>query len=304
MSLSRRTFMSGLLGTAAGCVAGYSLYRAFHSPEKVLLIGIDGLRPDALLEAVTPNIDALRVEGAYSFAACTGTHTLSGPGWSNILTGVWEEKHGVIDNTFKEAKYGRYPTIFSRIEDSRSYLNTHVVTSLDWFTELILAKADRKTYHPFEEEGDKRVAETASRLLSQHDVDLMFAYFMGVDEAGHAHGFDPAVAGYISKIETIDRYVGMLMKAITNRPGYHEERWLTILTSDHGGKGKSHHGMGEEAMKVPFIMHGSGVQLGEIVPVPTHVDIAPTILAYLGIPIKQEWGLDGKIVGLKGDYIR
>ena len=40
------------------------------------------------------------------------------------------------------------------------------------------------------------------------------------------------------------------------------------------------------------------VKKGEIIPVPTHVDVAPTILKHLGIPIKPEWGLDGKVVGL------
>ncbi|MDO8511205.1 MAG: alkaline phosphatase family protein [Nanoarchaeota archaeon] len=299
MTLSRREFIGGLLGTALGTVVGDSLYRSQKRPGKVLVIGVDGLRPDALQEAVTPNIDTLVADGAYSFKARTGAYTVSGPGWSNILTGVWENKHGVKDNSFKGANYAQHPTIFTRIEDSKSHLNTHVVTSLDWFTELILPQADVKIYHPFEEEGDKKVAETASQLLSQHSVDLMFTYFMGVDEAGHAYGFDPKIPEYISEIETIDRYVGMLMGAIKKRSAYNQERWLIILTSDHGGKGKSHDGVGEEAMEVPLIMHGPAVEKGEIVSVPRQVDIAPTVLTYFGIPIQPEWGLDGKVVGLK-----
>ena len=52
-------------------------------------------------------------------------------------------------------------------------------------------------------------------------------------------------------------------------------------------------------MKVPLIMHGSGVQKGEILPIPGQVDVAPTILNFMGIPVKSEWNLDGKVVGLK-----
>ena len=143
------------------------------------------------------------------------------------------------------------------------------------------------------------VARDAAYALRFKPIDFMFAYFMGVDEAGHNYGFDPSVKEYLSEIETIDRYVGLLMHGLQKRRDYRREDWLTILASDHGGKEKSHGGVGEEAMKVPLIMHGSSVQKGEILPVPGQVDVAPTILSYLGIPIKQEWNLDGKVVGLK-----
>src|SRR3989338_11062228 len=154
MSLSRRAFVGGLVGAGVGgCLIAKDLCRVYQQQQgldKVLLIGVDGLRPDALLQAATPNIDSLIAEGAYSVEARTGLHTLSGPGWSNILTGVWENKHGVKDNLFKEANYAQYPTIFTRIENFKPSSNTDVVASLDWFTELILTQADRKIYHPFE----------------------------------------------------------------------------------------------------------------------------------------------------------
>ncbi len=308
MSLSRRTFIGGLVGAGVGgCLIGRDLCRVYQEQSllrKVLLVGVDGLRPDALVKTATPNLDSLMNEGAYSLEARTGVHTLSGPGWSNILTGVWENKHGVKDNSFEGANYGDYPTIFNRLESHKPTLYTYSVASLSWINDIIITKADYRIYHPFEEEGDLKVAETASAVLSHHNVDLMFAYLMGVDMAGHQHGFDPEVPEYLSEIETIDHYVGMLMEALKKRPLYNKEQWLTILTSDHGGKGKHHDGVGEEAMKVPLIIHGSAVQKGEIVPVPRQVDIAPTILNYLGIPIKEEWGLDGKVVGLKESYIR
>ena len=89
------------------------------------------------------------------------------------------------------------------------------------------------------------------------------------------------------------------MRALQKRPHYQQENWLTIFTSDHGGKGKSHDGVGEEAMKVPLIMYGPAVRQGEILPNPTQVDIAPTILTHLGVPLNPQWGLDGKVIGLK-----
>jgi len=56
--------------------------------KRVLIIGIDGCRPDTLLAAVTPNLDRLREGAAFSFRAMTGDVPISGPGWSSALTGV------------------------------------------------------------------------------------------------------------------------------------------------------------------------------------------------------------------------
>jgi predicted AlkP superfamily pyrophosphatase or phosphodiesterase len=56
--------------------------------RKVLVIGIDGCRPDALLNAKTPNIDQLWQNGAYSFKAKTDELSSSGICWTSMLTGV------------------------------------------------------------------------------------------------------------------------------------------------------------------------------------------------------------------------
>ena len=67
---------------------------------KVLVIGIDGVRPDVLAEVPTPNLDALIADGTYTDQAQTGLPSVSGPGWSSFLNGVWSEKHGVTNNDF------------------------------------------------------------------------------------------------------------------------------------------------------------------------------------------------------------
>ena len=300
--MERRAFIKALgYSTLAGisCCPSHVPSSPIEYAKKVLLIGVDGVRPDALQEARTPNIDLLVANGAYNFAARTGEFTVSGPGWSNILTGVWESKHGVKDNSFEGANYEQYPTVFTRLEKYKHSLQTSCLASWESITKMIVPQADLKIYHPFGDDGDRIVARDAAYALRFKPIDFMFAYFMGVDEAGHNHGFDPAVKEYLSEIETIDRYVGLLMDGLRKRQDYRWEDWLTILVSDHGGKGKSHGGVGEEAMKVPLIMHGSGVQKGEILPIPGQVDVAPTILNFMGIPVKSEWNLDGKVVGLK-----
>lgn len=69
----------------------------------MLYLGIDGARFDALQAATTPTLAA----GIHSDTCLIlgdryrENDTISGPGWSTILTGVWADKHGVNDNSFK-----------------------------------------------------------------------------------------------------------------------------------------------------------------------------------------------------------
>ena len=65
--------------------------------KKVLVIGVDGCRSDALAVASTPNMDELIASGIYSPDALNDDITISGPGWSAILCDVWSEKHLVAD---------------------------------------------------------------------------------------------------------------------------------------------------------------------------------------------------------------
>ena len=76
---------------------------------KVLVIGIDGIRPDVLMHVNTPNIDELAAEGFLSNHARTGYPSVSGPGWSSMLNGVWPDKHGVTDNSFEGERYNDFP---------------------------------------------------------------------------------------------------------------------------------------------------------------------------------------------------
>ena len=93
--------------------------------KRVLIIGMDGTRPDALLKARTPAFDRLIREGAFTDQALIlgkryqKNDTISGPGWSSILTGVWADKHGVHGNNFKGKNYELFPHFFKRLKRER-----------------------------------------------------------------------------------------------------------------------------------------------------------------------------------------
>ncbi|MEE2711808.1 MAG: alkaline phosphatase family protein [Planctomycetota bacterium] len=263
--------------------------------RKVLIIGIDGCRPDAIAVANTPNLDTLIANGAYSDLAQTGI-TVSAPGWSDMLCGVWENKHGVTNNSFSGMNYGQYPHLFRRVKEacSQSFLSSFVSWSpINTFitppeTDLIVSVS-----------SDLAVLQAALAHLANDDPDLSFVYFGDVDLAGHGYGFDPSVPQYIATIEVTDTYIGQLLMALQSRPTYAQEEWLILMSSDHGGSFAGHGQQIPSHMTVPFLVSGAATQQGTVItPAPEVVDLPPTIFAFLGLPVDPAWGWDGQAVGL------
>lgn len=229
---------------------------AFSQTQKVLIIGIDGCRPDALFEANTPTLDSLISTGLFSPDALNDDITVSGPGWSAILCGVWSPKHLVTSNNFSGNDYANYPPVFKRVEDFNSALNT--VSICHWAPindEIVQSYADIK----INESSDLNVSNQAISFLNSNDPDFMFLHFDDVDHAGHSYGFSPAVPQYVAAIEGVDSYITPVLQAIRQRPNYSSEDWLVLVTTDHGGVGYSHGGTTIEHQNVFVIASGNNV---------------------------------------------
>ena len=290
-----------------------TLCNATEPPAKyVLVIGVDGLRPDALKKAATPNFDKLSQNGATSNTCqIMGTRyrkndTISGPGWSSFLTGVWADKHGVHDNSFKGKQFDAYPHFFARVKSQfPNYKTAHFV---DWapIDDHVVSHADfhngYKQHQPSDLGAkDSAIATDASNLIAKNDYRVIVAYFGNCDSAGHGKGFHPSVPAYISAIEAVDGHIGKLITAIESRPNAKQEDWLILLSADHGGKGTGHssgHNV-PEILTTPFIVSGTNVSRGPIKEQVYVVDIPTTALHHLGVKIAADWKLDGKVIGLK-----
>jgi len=227
-----------------------------QTTKKVLLIGIDGCRADALELASTPTIDNLIANGIYSPDALNDDITISGPGWSAILCGVWSDKHLSVDNSFLGTDYTNYPPLFKRIEDFNSNLHTVSICNWDPINNYIV---DNHADYKLNVSSDADVSSEASTYLLTNDPDLMFIHFDDVDHAGHSDGFSPNVTEYIIAIEAVDALLIPIMQSISQRPNYTNEDWLVLITSDHGGVGTSHGGTSIEHQNVVVIASGNSI---------------------------------------------
>lgn len=231
--------------------------------RKVLIIGVDGTRSDALQQANTPNIDGLLDSSLYTFNAWHVGITFSGPSWSTILTGVRFNKHGVKDNGFAGSNFSQYkpfPALAKQVLPNLKIVEVaewgpliNDVTYGDWDDQVKTADGDVTA-----------TADSAIIQLQDTTLDAIFVYFDTVDITGHAGGFLPTNSNYIDAIEHVDVAVGRILTALHNRPSYANEDWLILLVTDHGGTLIGHGLNSNEERRIWWIASGSAVNHREV----------------------------------------
>ncbi len=288
--------LSAVLPVSATAQAGYD--------QRVLLIGIDGVRVDMLARAETPTLDSLAEAGFFSDEAKTRVRTVSGPGWSSMLTGVRTDKHGVDSNDFSGNRYTEWPDFLTRLEKEHPELGTFAV--LDWPPlgtpdsggPLISDAIDVKLNFDGETDGygpaDAESVEAAVEHLRTADVHAAFVYLGDPDVVSHET--DSFSEEYRASIERADSQTAELLEALRARPGYDDEDWLILVSTDHGrNDAGGHGGKSPSETTIFFLASGPAVSPGRTDCPPEIVDVAATALAHLGIVAQ---GLDGQPRGL------
>jgi len=267
--------------------------RSVPAQKRVLLIGIDGCRPDALLAADTPHLNRLIAKGASTGDARAVAPTLSGPNWSSLLTGVSTAKHGVVDNTFAGNDFSTYPHFFARIKERRPSTFTASFAQWNLIHRQIVSGADVSMGGL----TDTEVVLQATSLILTADPQVIFLHLNDVDLAGHTFGFSPTTPEYLAAIEATDLRVGAVVSALSQRTaaGIHSyENWLIAVTTDHGGVGHVHGGNSNEETQTWLILSGPSIANETRIPPGVDIfDVPVTLLDHLGLQPAPAWNLDG-----------
>lgn len=256
--------------------------------EHVIIISIDGLRPDALALADTPALDALRAAGAYSPTAQAVLPSVTLVNHASMLGGMIPEKHGIAWNEL-DPSLGKIkgPTLFSVARQAN--LSTAMVVGKPKLDHLVLpGSVDDYTYAGF---TDKQVVDVALQVIKNGLPNVLFIHLPDVDSAGHLTGW--MSAGQLLAIGNTDSLVGDIVAALDT--GNYLESTLLIITADHGGSGLSHGSNSPEDMTIPWLAVGPNVPAGLTIESNIVVfDTAATALYALNVPIPEEW--DGRPV--------
>lgn len=247
----------------------------------VILFSIDGMRPDGMMQARTPAMDALMAGGAHTLTAQTVMPSSTLPCHSSLFYGCRPERHGITTNTWTP-QVRPVPRVFEVVHQAggttASFYNWEQLRDLSPPGVLNAAVFLRNCDSP---EGDHDLADLAVDWIQSHVFSLAFVYFGHVDIAGHNDGWmsDP----YIAAIENADACIQKVLDAAP-------ENRLVLLTSDHGGHGQSHGTDCREDMTTPYIMCGAGVPENLALDRPVNItDIAPTITGALEIDAPADW---------------
>ena len=294
--------------------------------RKALFIGIDGVRSDALQIANTPNIDALTSTAIFTYDSWHLGVTSSGPSWSSMLTGVWEAKHFITNNSYSGANFGNFPYLSNRLKEENPDLKCVQIFTWNPQGEVGINAGGNVFNSNWDlsidagDLGQGLVRQAAILQLLDPNLDFLFIHFDETDSAGHGFGFSPNVDQYMNAIEAADAEIGEVIEALRNRPTYDDEDWLIVSTTDHGGQGFGHGGNSNNERKIWWYASNENISQQEIVgigdpgsyqmpgnpvdpdllaQVPVLTDIAVTVLDWM-LPnlsddeIVARWNLDGK----------
>ncbi|MGH7371371.1 MAG: alkaline phosphatase family protein, partial [Candidatus Methylomirabilales bacterium] len=207
-------------------VAGWLAVPPAHSRfRRVIVVSIDGARPDALLVAKTPTITRLWKQGAYSFRAQTISPSTTLPAHTSMLTGISPDRHGERDNSWwpGEATVA-VETVFS-LAKSRG-LTTAMVVAKEKFG--FLARPGSLDHFEVVTHPAPEVVHRAVAYLRSERPHLLFIHFTDADLIGHLHGW--MSSEYLIALQTVDDAVETLLRALEETRLIRDT--LLIITSD------------------------------------------------------------------------
>ncbi|WP_310474371.1 ectonucleotide pyrophosphatase/phosphodiesterase [Sandarakinorhabdus sp.] len=216
-------------------------------PHPVILISVDGLRADYLRRGITPNLNALAARGVTTSAMRPSFPSVTFPNHYTLVTGLRPDRHGVVNNTMRDAELGAFSMgIRSAVEDARWWNDAEPI----WVTAEKAGIPTATMFWPGSEapvrgvrphrwlkfDGAMPEPSRVDQLLAwlderpQNRPPLGFAtlYFDTVDHDGHEFGPDsPQVNAAVAKV---DAQIGRLLAALQQR-GIDAN---IIVVADHG----------------------------------------------------------------------
>ncbi|MCV7383400.1 alkaline phosphatase family protein [Mycolicibacter longobardus] len=296
-------------GAAVGTQVGLSTLSAdwMLAAEHVLLIGVDGVNLSKILEYAYNEDSGFKTamdQGITGAASLTNHTTISGPSWSTILTGVWDDKHGVINNLFRPEVYTQWPSVFNLIEYNKPEIDTTIISNWDYLNQLADAgnyPVDNNVFVPFEDSWantDELVtALTIARIMGTLDnpddiSSFLFSYQVQADEAGHSFG--GGSEEYMQAVINLGANIQQILAAIAYVRAETGDDWSIILTTDHGhqqslGFGHGFQSPNETTSFVIFDRAGDDATDGSQNLSYSTADITPTILSLFGIPLRSDF---------------
>lgn len=267
---------------------------AFELPaiEHVVIVGVDGMGGLFVEGPITPTLDKLMLESAYSLTMQNVLPTSSSTNWMSMVNGQGTDGHGVYSNGWSVGDSAPADTIVKILRDQRP--DAIIGVFHDWgdFGRLVEDNvADIK-----EDPGaENETAAAAIDFIKTNKPTLTFIHLDHVDHAGHATGWvkneeDCLIPGgcpYVEAVEEADAFIAEILAAVEDA-GI-QDKTAVLISSDHGGMFLGHGADTYDERCIPFFVVGPGVAPGEINRATRIFDIPATAAALLGLELPDSW---------------
>jgi predicted AlkP superfamily pyrophosphatase or phosphodiesterase len=257
--------------------------------EHVILVSIDGLRPDAIRRFGAVNLQRLMRDGSYTLAATTILPSKTLPSHTSMLTGEPPERHQVFWNTVATQKRDEIelPNIFSAARSSgyetAAFFSKSKFNALQRDGTLDYSQAPGGWFGRW---SGSRTIKDVEKHLATSRPNLLFVHLSDPDAAGHRSGW--MSSEYARGVRAADSAVGRLLAAAEK--SYGAGNYSIIVTADHGGHGLNHGSDSPEDVTIPWIAWGRGVKAGALAPTLVRtMDTASTVLWLLGVAEPADW---------------
>ena len=259
-----------------------------YAPEEakaghVLLVSVDGLRPDAL--GATEYFEMLKAMGAYTLSAQTINPSMTLPAHMSMFHSVTPTTHGVTSNT-----YAPSGSLGNGITETLSEAGLTAAMFYDWreLQDLSQASAVEKNYvkpDTYYEASVKTLCDMAIDHIQNSPTDFTFLYFGHTDCVGEGFGFTSST--YMAAVRHVFENLFNVLEALP-------DDYTVIITADHGGGGyngnNAHGSTSPVDMFIPMIIIGDGFDAGASLDGDISIlDVAPTIADLLGVDAESYW---------------
>jgi hypothetical protein len=229
--------------------------------RRVIIVVLDGLRPDAIEAFDLSNIRGMTLDGASTMSARTVSPSCTWPAMTSLLSGMAPETHGILSDSLHvprpKTTLEPLPALLSRAGD-HSAVFMRALPALYRGTARLIAKGLGFAEARFAGTTAEEVTMAASKNLRSQERGLIVIHWADADQAGESHGW--MTPEYGDACRRLDSAVGLLMKltACTSDP-----HTLVIALADHGGGGVTLNDHCEEHplnWTIPLILAGGSVR--------------------------------------------
>jgi predicted AlkP superfamily pyrophosphatase or phosphodiesterase len=229
--------------------------------KHVVIVGLDGCRPEAIRQANAPVIQQLIREGAVCWKAQAVRPTVTQVNWAAMLTGCGPAKNGIDKHPVTEATLGTIspstPSIFQVAAanhlSAAAFLGHWKLYALETETAGV-----HFVHSPYEARHSSAVA---AEYLSRNRPALCFVYMGDLDGAGHKYGW--LSREQLEVMTEMDAAVGKIVTTLRESGMW--DSTLLMITSDHGGHDRSHSEGTAEDVTIPWIAAGPLVKAGAVI---------------------------------------